>query len=196
MADNRSPLASPKHRQKQTNRVLLASSIPCLPQPPIATDLHLGKRPQGVSKPKAQKPTRTSARLIPEPSDPSVQTYLAKPAFVCHATSTGRLTLIVQSRSITPQPRGRKRLREAEYLPTDIAIERSAKRSRQSAGSAATTPSDRGAQSEISETPSDPIEYWLRKHTWPKEYFEPDTMSTTRIPCIDHPIPLQSSASL
>jgi hypothetical protein len=44
-------------------------------------------------------------------------------------------------------------------------------------GSAAARPADREAQSESSVTPSDPIEYWRRKQTWPKEYFEPDTMS-------------------
>ncbi|KAF2000645.1 hypothetical protein P154DRAFT_192223 [Amniculicola lignicola CBS 123094] len=115
-----------------------------------------GKRPQGVRELRAQKPTRRSARLTLGPSDHSGE-------------------LLNQSTSL--QPSGRKRSREAEYLPTDVAIEPSTKRLRVSVGSAAARPADRESQSERSETPGGPIEYWRRNQTWPKEYFEPDTMS-------------------
>ncbi|PVH90425.1 hypothetical protein DM02DRAFT_665107 [Periconia macrospinosa] len=138
MANNRSKLASPKHRQKQTQQK------------------DQGKRPQGVRKSKAQKPTRKSARLNPGPSDHSGQPL---------------------DRSTTPQLRGRKRSREDRYLPTDVAIEPSAKRPRASLGSAAARPADRETQFGDAELYLDPINYWRKNNNWPREYFEPTTMS-------------------
>ncbi|KAF2258002.1 hypothetical protein CC78DRAFT_505403 [Lojkania enalia] len=131
MANNPGKLVSPKHRRKQTK-----------PRDP-------GKRPQGVKKSQAQRPTRRSARLDTEPCDYFGQQYKAK-------------TL---NRSTSPQPRRRKRSR-TEDLPTDVAIEPSAKRPRASPGTQFSV-----------ETPLDPIDYWRKEQAWPKEYFEPDRMA-------------------
>jgi hypothetical protein len=44
-------------------------------------------------------------------------------------------------------------------------------------GSAAARPTDRETQFGDAETHLDPIDYWRKEQAWPKEYFEPDTMS-------------------
>lgn len=57
----------------------------------------------------------------------------------------------------------------------DILIPR-AKRLRAYADLADVRSADQDTRSGI-ESPIDPVDYWRRKHTWPTEYFESDTIS-------------------
>ncbi|KAF1952692.1 hypothetical protein CC80DRAFT_172641 [Byssothecium circinans] len=94
-----------------------------------------------------------------------------------HYPLTTEKTLQKTGRSTAPQPRGRKRSRESEHLPVDIAVVPSPKKPRKSTRPTAARPAESETQFDSTEAHVDPIEYWLRKQTWPKEYFEPDTMS-------------------
>ncbi|KAH8691775.1 hypothetical protein GQ44DRAFT_744699 [Phaeosphaeriaceae sp. PMI808] len=86
-----------------------------------------------------QRPLRRSARLNPASGEHTKQQY----------SLTEKKVLRKTHQSTTPQPGRRKRSREAEDLPADIAVVPSPKRPRAS----------------------------RREHAWPKEYFEPDKMS-------------------
>ncbi|KXL42193.1 MAG: hypothetical protein FE78DRAFT_154934, partial [Acidomyces sp. 'richmondensis'] len=128
---------------------------------PVA-DLSVGKHPQGVSKAKAQRPVRRSARLNPECSEHTKRQRSLPPKTLCRE---GRLT--------APQSIHRKRTREVEHPVDDTAPLR--KRLRTSpADFAVETQTGEGASVCGSETPLYPIDYWRRQQTWPKKYFEPD----------------------
>ncbi|KAF2871234.1 hypothetical protein BDV95DRAFT_573569 [Massariosphaeria phaeospora] len=111
-----------------------------------------GKRPQGVRK--EQRPPRRSARLSPKSGEYAEQ----------QRSPTAKKTL--QQRR-----RGQKRSREAEDLPVDVTTASFSKRPR-------TSPPEFTATRPAIETPIDPVDYWRREQTWPKDYFEPeDTMN-------------------
>ncbi|KAF2866025.1 hypothetical protein BDV95DRAFT_585652 [Massariosphaeria phaeospora] len=117
-----------------------------------------GKRPQGVRK--EQRPPRRSARLNPKSGEYAEQ----------QRSPTAKKTLQQRDRSTTPQRRGQKRSREAEDLPVDVTTASFSKRPRIS-------PPEFTATRPAIEAPIDPVDYWRREQTWPKEYFEPeDTM--------------------
>ncbi|KAF2005443.1 hypothetical protein P154DRAFT_338111 [Amniculicola lignicola CBS 123094] len=126
-----------------------------------------GKHPQGISKAKAQRAVRRSARLNPE---------CIKHTKHQHSLPVNK-TLRRENRLTAPQSIDRKRTREVEHPVDDTAPLR--KRLRTSPAEFATeTQTGEGASVCGSETSLDPIDYWLRQQTWPKKYFEPDnTMS-------------------
>ncbi|KAH8704535.1 hypothetical protein GQ44DRAFT_743638 [Phaeosphaeriaceae sp. PMI808] len=64
---------------------------------------------------------------------------------------------------------GRKRSREAENSSASVPAEPFPKRVRASVDATATRPAD-------SVTPVDPVDYWRKEGSWPKEYFESDSM--------------------
>ncbi|KAF2240552.1 hypothetical protein BU26DRAFT_208347 [Trematosphaeria pertusa] len=147
MARHHNPLAAPTDRRKSSAQ----------------TDQ--GKRPRGVSKVKAQRPLRRSARLNLERSENIEQQYFFP------AKKTAR-------KDLTPlQPKDRKRSREIENPLDDVPTAPLPKRPRPSSTDVTVKrPTSREASICDIAAPINPIDYWRNEQAWPKEYFEPDTM--------------------
>ncbi|KAH8686626.1 hypothetical protein GQ44DRAFT_780938 [Phaeosphaeriaceae sp. PMI808] len=136
----------------------------------IAMDPHLDKsreqpeqgepaKRQPVSKVNPQKPSRRSARLS-----------------IASSESLEQCKPVIPKKSTTSQPRGQKRLHEAEHSSPSIPAEPSSKRLRASVETAAARPADLETPLGKTEIPVDPVGYWIRRSAWPKEYFESDPM--------------------
>jgi hypothetical protein len=133
--------------------------------------------PQSHRVSKVRRASRTSARLNPEPGEyaecsPKATKTLQHTVY-CVVPPIPTQTEFLQDLSTTPQISGIKRPRDVEDLSIDPTAAPLLKRPRASSKFPEfnTTQSvDRGTSS----SNIDPIDYWRKKHTWPREYFEPD----------------------
>ncbi|KAL8938339.1 MAG: hypothetical protein Q9216_003940 [Gyalolechia sp. 2 TL-2023] len=143
------------------------------------TDFLAGESHQRARKPKAQSQTRKSLRLNPEIEDQSKQRDSSQankvPQVTVHRampSGSSALTLL-QTPSSIPPGKGRKRPREFDDL-TDIPCP---KRTPPSPGDISPTQPLFQETQFGSKAFNYPVESWLEDKPWPKEYFQPDTMS-------------------
>ncbi|RMZ73304.1 phosphatidylserine decarboxylase [Pyrenophora seminiperda CCB06] len=164
MAKCRETLAAQEDRRQRS----VQKGAPCADSNQMpAANLSVGKHPQGVSKAKAERPSRRSARLIPECSEHTKRQH----SLLANKTpyKEGRLTASLS--------KDRKRSREVENQLDDHLTVPLRKRPRTSPDFTVERPSDQETSFCSRSTQIDPIDYWLKEQTWPKEYFEPDPMS-------------------
>ena len=171
------PMRQPKQPEGRHSGASCSTSTSHRVRP---ADLVLGKRPQGVRKARVQKPLQRNLRLKPKDNKQENSTTEEKPvrkAVRRVVSPADSIKLSSQNQPITPPLRDRKRKRETEDPSVEIPITPFAKRQQACVDSAAVRSADPGTRFGSIDSPIDPIDYWRRKQTWPKEYFEPDTMS-------------------